>query len=207
MACRIIVFAKAPVAGQAKTRLAPLLGFDGAAALARAMLQTTCTEAQAVVGAKVELCTSPDPQDASWDGLRPPGIAATAQGEGDLGARLARAAARAIDEGDQPVLIGTDCPALDRTRVSKACRMLEQYDAVIHPTEDGGYALLGLKTFSPLLFTDIAWSGPDVAAQTFARLDQLGLRYRTGEVLRDIDEPADYEAEFGGKRGWGGATQ
>jgi glycosyltransferase A (GT-A) superfamily protein (DUF2064 family) len=74
-----------------------------------------------------------------------------------------------------------------------------QYDAVMHPTEDGGYALLGLNAFSALLFTDIGWSGPEVASQTLARLDCLGWRCWTGEVLRDIDEPQDYEAVFGAK--------
>ena len=198
MRCRIIIFAKAPVPGQAKTRLEPLLGSDGAAALARRMLETTCAEAQAVADADVELCTSPSPEDPSWSGLLPRSIRATAQGEGDLGARLARAAARVIDEGDRPILIGTDCPALGRAHLGAACRMLERYDAVIHPTEDGGYALLALKAFSPLLFTGIGWSGPQVAAQTLARIDQLGWRCWQGETLRDIDEPDDYQAVFGG---------
>ena len=196
---RIIIFAKAPVPGQVKTRLEPLLGSDGAAALARRMLAATCAEAQAVADADVELCTSPSPEDPSWRGLLPSGVRATAQGEGDLGARLARAAARAIDEGASPILIGTDCPALGRVHLGTACRMLERYDAVIHPTEDGGYALLGLKAFSPLLFTEIGWSGPQVAAQTLARIERLGWRCWTGEVLRDIDEPEDYRAVFGGE--------
>jgi rSAM/selenodomain-associated transferase 1 len=197
--CRIIIFAKAPVAGEVKTRLAPLLGLEGAAALARRLLHATCEEAQAVLEAEVELCTSPSPEDPSWSGLLPAGIRVTAQGEGELGTRLARAAARTIDEGDRPILIGTDCPALGRARLSTACRMLGQYDAVLHPTEDGGYALLGLNAFSALLFTDIGWSGPEVASQTLARLDCLGWRCWTGEVLRDIDEPQDYEAVFGAK--------
>lgn len=199
MQCRIIIFAKAPVPGEAKTRLEPLLGGVGAADLARRMLETTCAEAQAVPEARVELCTSPSPEDSSWSGLLPPRVRATAQGDGDLGARLARAAARAIGEGDCPILIGTDCPALGRVHLGTACRMLERYDAVIHPTEDGGYALLALKDFSPSLFTGIAWSGPLVAAQTLARIEHLGWRCWTGDVLRDIDEPGDYHAVYGGK--------
>lgn len=193
---RICVFAKAPVAGQVKTRLAPLLGLEGAAALARQMLEQTCLEAQAVPDAKVELCTSPEPADPSWSGLLPTGLAAMPQGEGDLGARLDRAARRVIGGGDWAVLIGTDCPSLDSERLRGVCRTLEARDAFIHPARDGGYALLAFKHYSPLLFSEIAWSGPDVAAETIARLRKLGWRYSVGEVLRDIDEPADYEAHL-----------
>lgn len=158
------------------------------------MLEETCIEARAVAGARVELCTSPEPEDASWTGLIPAGVTATAQGEGDLGARLARAAKRAVDAGDWPLLIGSDCPQLDRIRLIGACSMVEKNDAFLHPTEDGGYALLGLRRFSPLLFADIPWSGPEVASTTMKRLDKLGWNYAVGELLRDIDEPADYEA-------------
>jgi rSAM/selenodomain-associated transferase 1 len=198
VACRILIFAKAPIAGEVKTRLAPLLGLEGAAALARRMLETTCSEAQAVKNASVELCTSPHPEDPRWVGLRPSGIMANAQGNGDLGERLARASAKAVAEGDWPVLIGTDCPQLGRERLSAACRLLNDHDAVIHPTLDGGYALLGLKRFSPLLFTNVEWSGPNVASQTLARFEQLGWQYAVGDVLRDVDEPADYKAEYPG---------
>mgnify|MGYP006137760055 CR=1 FL=1 len=116
------------------------------------MLDRTCAEALAVDGARVELCTSPAPEHPSWTGLLPCGIAAVPQGEGDLGARLARAASRVVEDGDWPVLIGTDCPSLDRSRLSAACRSLEHDDAFIHPAEDGGYALLAARQFSPRLF-------------------------------------------------------
>lgn len=158
------------------------------------MLEECCAEALAVAGARVELCASPDPDDPSWTGLLPTAVAATAQGGGDLGERLARAAERAINDGDWPLLIGTDCPALDRNRMAAACRELDAHDAFLQPTRDGGYALLALRRFSPLLFSQIPWSGPDVCSQTVARLQMLGWRYAVGEVLRDIDEPADYEA-------------
>lgn len=161
------------------------------------MLERTCTEARAVAGVQVELCASPGPSSPGWDGNLPAGIAATDQGPGELGERLARAAARVICAGEAPILIGTDCPALDRSRLGAACRALADHDAFIHPTEDGGYALLALRRFSPLLFSEIAWSGPSVAAETISRLRQLGWHYCVGDVLRDVDEPADYHACFG----------
>ena len=183
---RILIFAKAPVAGRVKTRLIPALGAECAARLAEAMLARTVAEALAS-GLGVELVGEPDP--AGWYGG--PEIALSAQGEGDLGARLARAAARARG----PVLlIGADCPALDRRRLAATAEALERHDAVLHPAEDGGYVLLGLRLFDPSLFEGIAWSGPDVAAETLARIAALGWSVDLRETLRDIDEPGDLAA-------------
>jgi hypothetical protein len=182
---RILVFAKQPVPGRVKTRLVPALGEEGAAALAQQMLDATLAEALAS-GLPVELCGDPDPD--GW--YRGPAVALTAQGEGDLGERLSRAARRALREG--PVLlVGADCPALDRRRLRAAAAALESHDAVLHPTEDGGYALLGLRRFDVSLFEGIAWSTASVAAATRARIEKLGWTLHVGETLADVDEPAD----------------
>jgi rSAM/selenodomain-associated transferase 1 len=183
---RIIVFAKAPVAGLVKTRLIPALGAEGAAALALEMLERTIAEALAT-GLPVELCGDPDA--ASWQAPRP-GLALGAQGEGDLGARLGRAAARGLAE-DSILLIGGDCPEMDRHMLARAAGALEAHDAVIHPAHDGGYALLGLRRFDPSLFEEISWSTDAAAEQTIARIEALGWTLEVLETLRDIDRPAD----------------
>lgn len=183
---RILVFAKAPVPGRVKTRLIPALGAEGAAGLAREMLAWTIGEALAT-GLPTELCGDPDA--AEWHEARP-GLALTSQGEGGLGERLARAARRVLDE-EPLLLIGADCPELDRARLSAAAAALEGSDAVFHPAHDGGYALLGLRGFDPSLFEGIDWSTGAVAAQTIARIDALGWSLFVGETLRDVDEPAD----------------
>ena len=92
------------------------------------------------------------------------------------------------------LLIVTDCPALDRHRLRAAAEALLTHDAVIHPTLDGGYALLGLRRFDSSLFAGIGWSGPDVAADTIARIEALGWSLHVGDTLRDIDEPEDLAA-------------
>jgi uncharacterized protein len=192
---RIVIFAKAPVPGSAKTRLVPKLGEVGAARLAHKMLLATIAEAEAARLAIPELCATPHPYDPEWQPFLPKAeIRYTDQGEGDLGERLARAARRVTLVGENILLIGTDCPALDRHRLRAAAEALVTHDAVIHPTLDGGYALLGLRRFDPSLFSGIAWSGPDVAADTIARVHALGWSLATGETLRDIDEPEDLEA-------------
>lgn len=183
---RIVVFAKAPVPGRVKTRLIPALGAQGAAALAREMLERTIEEALAT-GLAVELCGEPDA--AGWHEARP-GLVLTAQEGGGLGERLARAAERALGEG--PVLlVGADCPELDRGRLRAAAETLEDHDAILHPAQDGGYALLGLRRFERSVFEGIDWSTAAVAEQTIRKIEALGWSLRVGDILRDVDEPED----------------
>jgi uncharacterized protein len=192
---RIIVFAKAPVPGRVKTRLIPALGEVGAARLAHKMLLDTIEEAFAANLSIPELCAEPHPLDESWSGFLPARhMRVTAQGEGDLGERLARAAKRTALLGENALLIGTDCPGLDRERLRAAALALEDHDAVLHPAEDGGYALLGLRRFDPSLFEGISWSTDRVAAETIARIEALGWTLHVGDTLRDVDEPGDLEA-------------
>lgn len=193
MTPRLVVFAKAPQAGVAKTRLIPALGAQGAATLARRMLLHTLDQALAADAGPVELCMSPPPDDPAWQGVDLPGcITRSAQGEGDLGQRMARAIARVTTPPGQPVLLmGTDCPALSAQRIAEAARALAQYDTVLVPVADGGYVLIGLHAPCPAIFADMAWSTPTVAALTLQRLATLGQRVWVGPTLHDIDEPAD----------------
>ena len=190
---RVVVFAKAPVAGFAKTRLIPAIGAEGAANLARGMLTHTLDQALAAGVQAVELCMSPEPADPAWHGVAlPSAVDRTAQGDGDLGERMNRAAERALALRQGPVLlIGTDCPALNAAQIKEAARQLARHDAVLLPASDGGYVLLGLQAPCPDLFTDMAWSTPVVAAETLSRMARLGLSVWQGPTLHDIDEPSD----------------
>jgi uncharacterized protein len=183
---RIVIFAKEPVPGRVKTRLIPALGPEGAARLAAEMLGETVNEALAT-GWQVELRGEPDP--AEW--YEGPPLRLRAQGGGGLGDRLARAARQTLDEASSILLIGTDCPELDRSRLAAAAAALGPYDAVIHPAEDGGYALLGLKRFSATLFDEMPWSTCGVFEETRSRVEALGWSLLVGDTLRDIDEPED----------------
>jgi hypothetical protein len=118
---RIVVFAKAPVAGRVKTRLIPALGAAGAAQLAARMLDQALAQALAATVGPVELCMSLAPGAPEWAGIPlPAGIETSDQGEGDLGARMARAAQRAIARGEAVLLTGTDCPDLSAARLRVA---------------------------------------------------------------------------------------
>jgi rSAM/selenodomain-associated transferase 1 len=189
---RIVIFAKAPVAGLAKTRLIPALGAETAARLARRMLLHTLQEASAAAVGPVELCVTPHPSDPAWQGLPPlEGICWTAQAVGDLGVRMADAARRASAASEPVLLVGTDCPQLDAVHLRRAAELLHDNDAVLYPTFDGGYVLLGLRRFHPRLFEQIPWSTAEVADRTIECVHELGWSLAVGGMLHDIDEPTD----------------
>jgi len=188
---RIVIFAKAPHPGFAKTRLIPALGEKGAADLARTMLRHTVSEALQAKVDIVELCCAPA-SDPLWDALDlPEALIRTDQGEGSLGERMARASARVIAGAESILLIGTDCPALNAPRLREMALALRNVDAVITPALDGGYVALGLNRFDARLFQGIAWSTDTVASATRARLARLAWSVRQYPPQRDIDEPDD----------------
>lgn len=192
MPIRIVIMAKAPVAGFAKTRLMPALGAEGAAQLAKKMLHHTLATALASKLGSVEICATPDPADSVWQNLDlPSNVIWSAQGEGDLGQRMARAAARTTRHGEAILLIGTDCPAIDVFTLHEAAQALQDYDASLLPTYDGGYALLGLKKFNATPFDNMRWSTSTVAQETLKRMQQLGWKTKVLPTLHDIDETAD----------------
>ncbi|MEP6982535.1 MAG: TIGR04282 family arsenosugar biosynthesis glycosyltransferase [Sphingomicrobium sp.] len=191
---RVVIMAKAPVAGAVKTRLIPALGAEGAALLARQMLAATVATAKRAGLGVPELCVSPNSGDETWKGLLPDGVVVTDQVAGNLGERMAAAAKRVIGGGNPVLLIGTDCPELTVSRIRDMAKRLADHDAVIHPAADGGYVLLGLRRFDPSLFAGIVWSGADVAEVTSSRILALDWSLYAGKMLRDIDEPGDLSA-------------
>lgn len=189
---RIVILAKAPIPGFAKTRLIPALGAEGAAALAARMQDDTITQALGAGVDVVELCVTPAPWHPAWEMIsKRNGVVWTSQGEGDLGQRLAGAARRSIEAGDRVLLIGTDCPELNSNRLAESAEALHHNDCVIVPSADGGYVLLGLNRYDCSLFENIMWSTETVAPETRRRIDRLGLSLAVLPTLRDIDEPQD----------------
>ena len=183
---RIAVFAKAPVPGAVKTRLAALLGPEGAAGLQSGLVRHALSAAtQSRVG-PVELWCSPDETHPFFERCaREFGVTLERQRGDDLG-QLMRHAFDASHARDHAlILIGADCPALDAAA-------LREHDAVIAPAEDGGYVLVGLSRPAPELFETIAWGESAVMAQTRLRLSQSGASWMELPTLWDIDRPEDY---------------
>ncbi|HEX6003939.1 MAG TPA: TIGR04282 family arsenosugar biosynthesis glycosyltransferase [Burkholderiales bacterium] len=190
---RLLVFTKAPRAGAVKTRLVSLLGEEGASSLQRRLIvHTLATARRAAIGA-LELHAAPDCDDAFLQSCAGRyGARLVAQVPGDLGTRMASAMSRALAESARAIAIGTDCPVLSARHLVAACNALSDNEAVLIPTEDGGYALIGLVQHEPRLFRDIEWGTERVMNQTRARLSELGRRWHEMETLWDVDRPEDY---------------
>ena len=187
----IIIFAKFPARGMAKTRLQPALGLEGASLIAKQLLLHSVEQALAT-GLSVELCVSPAPTDLCWQTLGlPESLQWSAQANDDLGLRMLAASQQGLYKFKQVVLIGTDCPSLTPLRIQDAVHQLEQSDTVMIPASDGGYVLLGFKQADASLFSDIEWSTASVAAVTRQRIAALGWTLALLDPLHDIDEPAD----------------
>lgn len=204
---RFVVMAKAPRPGLAKTRLIPALGADGAAALARRLLQHALGEALAAadaLGGEVVLCgtpldaAQPTPASGSLWGLPEldawlPHLHLQDQGDGALGERMARAVRDPLMAGQPCILLGTDCPTLNRDVLQQVAHALQDHDAALVPATDGGYVALGLRRWVATPFEHMPWSTPQVGALTVQRLTHAGLSLHTCAAHHDIDEPADLQ--------------
>ena len=92
------------------------------------------------------------------------------------------------------LVIGSDCPALTPDHLRTAAEVLRnRADVVVIPAEDGGYALIGMRTPEPALFSDMPWSTPGVMDETRRRLRTLGLTWHEPTTLWDVDLPHDLE--------------
>lgn len=190
----ILVFARAPVAGAAKTRLMPLLGADGAAVLQGRLIEHTLATARAASPDNLALWCAPDTSDAFLQSAaQQAGATLQAQCGADLGARMAHAFATTLQHASHAICIGADCPALTARHLRQAAAALRKGDAAVFvPAEDGGYALIGLSRAVPALFAGIPWGANTVMAETRARLRENGLRWSELETLWDVDRPEDY---------------
>jgi len=190
----VIVFARAPRPGAVKTRLIPLLGAEEAAALHARLVTRALETARAASLRPIELHGTPDINDPFFRSCaRDFAVALAAQAGGDLGARMLAAFESALATHSRALLLGSDCPALAASHLREADRALrEGTDAVFVPCEDGGYALIGLRSADARLFDGIAWGGENVMADTRTRLTGLGWRWRELETLWDVDRPEDY---------------
>ncbi len=194
--CRLVVMAKAPVAGQVKTRLARELGVATATRFARHATAALLARVSGSHAWHTTLAIAPDAA-AAWP-VWPRGVARMRQGQGDLGARMQR-----IMQETPPgpvVIIGTDVPGIRSTHIAQAFRLLGGHDAVFGPARDGGYWLVGLRRRPRLLrpFDRVRWSTEHALTDTLANLNCRSI----GQLptLSDVDDARDFTstaARFG----------
>lgn len=190
---RILVFAKAPVAGQTKTRLIPALGAEGAAALHEKLVRHTLTTATHASLAPVELWYGGDPGHPFFSNCQQHfALTLKPQHGADLGERMGNAFSDTLMHAPYALLIGTDTPSLGKDDLRDALMSLKEgYECVLNPAEDGGYVLIGLRRMDRRLFSDIVWGRERVLHETQQRLQQLGWHWRENRTHRDIDRPED----------------
>lgn len=186
------LLAKAPLLGQAKTRLAPLLGLEGAAnAHAELVRHCVANACQALPAEKITLWTALDHVHPLFIELREAfGVTLSAQPEGDLGARVRHA----LNSTPGPaMLMGSDCPSITSALITTCAQQLASHDVVILPAEDGGYGFVGARQDYPALFENIPWGTQGVLATTQQRIAALGLRVAYPATIWDVDRPEDWQ--------------
>ena len=201
----LILFAKPPLAGRVKTRLAQNLGRDEAARLYACFLRDAAETARSLIEARSGVglvCEWALERGETLDDFpltdRPPGaFLHRAQTGADLGMRMAAALGRCLAFGRRAALIGTDFPDLPHEVLLESFESLESTakpKVTLGPAADGGYYLIGMNRFVPEIFTDIPWSTGEVLSRTLEKADALGIETTLLPEWRDVDDADDLEA-------------
>lgn len=197
----LVIFAKAPVPGQVKTRLCPALTADEAATLHGSFVLDTLERTKAAV-AKFKLpldrflACAPSSTHVFFRIMEARhGVTLLDQQGEDLGARMQQIFATLFSQGYRRVcIVGTDAPSLPLAHYRDAIESLTRYDVVLGPARDGGYYLIGMTKPLPNLFTDIPWSTDQVMALTQQKADAAGLKTALLPAWSDVDNLDDLRA-------------
>lgn len=198
----LIIYAKRPLPGYAKTRLGAAIGDEQAAGVYARLLYTLLTDVAAAdwPHTTIELSVAA-PEDKGFFEAAFPEFIMRSQTEGDLGRRMAHSFNRAFDEGaEQVVLTGSDVPDLSSDILQAAFQALDTpspqqqgHPGVIGPTDDGGYYVIGMRAPGADLFHGITWSTASVLTETEALAQRHGIALTRLKKLSDIDEGMGYQ--------------
>lgn len=189
---QLLIFSRAPVLGEVKTRLQPEFTPEQSLALHKKMLLNTLGLSAQLNDIEVTLCCAPD-KDAPFflDRAKRFSVRLENQQGANLGERMANALSNALKNHAKVVIIGTDCPGINKEYIQKAFDALNEVDVVIGPASDGGYVLLGLKKISEALFRNISWGTDSVLEQTRKAVKELHWSSKELGIMHDIDRPED----------------
>jgi len=190
---RIIVFAKPPIPGHAKTRLIPALGECGASELHARLVRHTLAAATQAELCPVDLYCANNLLHSFFTECQQDFSVILKQQQGaNLGQRMANAFDDALNSARHIILIGSDCPALTTTDLEQALEaLITGYDCVLKPATDGGYVLIGLKALNHCIFNDINWGTDRVLEQTRTKLLAINWRWQELDTTWDLDRPED----------------
>ena len=185
----IIIFIRNPVHGKVKTRLAKTIGDEKAFLIYNQLLSHTHFITHALTCEKFLYYSDEVVLNDIWEKSS---FHKRVQQPGDLGERMACAFQELFNAGYKKlVIIGSDCIELNEQIISKAFEMLDSYEVVTGPSEDGGYYLLGMTTYFPQLFLNKKWGTSSVLADTLLDLSNAGVDTGKLVTLNDIDEEKD----------------
>ena len=192
----LAVMAKAPIPGSVKTRLVPFFSSDEAAELARALLLDQLNHLSAFSSVDRYLAFSPRDAGGVMRLMAPDCFELFSQTGGDLGARMQHIFATLFAKGHKKIiLIGADVPPVPLSHFAQAFAYLNDPEscAVLGPSCDGGYYLIGLNRESSEIFVNMTWSDEQVLARTLARLAPLGVKTWQLPGGFDIDTSDDVQ--------------
>jgi rSAM/selenodomain-associated transferase 1 len=190
----LTVMAKAPVAGQVKSRLLPLFTAEEAAELSRSLLVDQLNHLQEFAAAELYLAFAPSDAQSLMEQITPPCFHLFPQQGDDLGARMEAVFERLFQTGHKSILlIGGDLPPVPLAFFTESCAFLasSKKRVVLGPSRDGGYYLVGCNQPTPEIFSGMSWSHSEVLAQTLARLTAAKIAYHVLPSWLDIDTPDD----------------
>ncbi len=189
----LMVFCKAPVPGQVKTRLMPPLSAEEAVQLHCELTLKTLQTATRKHLCDVQLWCSPGVDHPFFERMaKQYSLVLRSQTGNDLGEKMHQAFRQALSRYNSAVLIGCDCPVLTSEHLERAIGCLQQdTQCVVTPAEDGGYVLIGLTIPRPALFENMPWGSDKVLEITRNRLQSLRVPYRELDTLWDVDTSID----------------
>jgi len=192
----VCLMLKAPVPGEVKTRLAVDLGAEAAATVYRTLVEKQLSSLPKGWAAWI-FVSPPEAIDEmrGWLGTR---YRYAGQCEGDLGCRLAEAGRQISGDGSQAILyLGGDCPYLGSAELEGVAALLDEHEAIIWPTADGGYCLLATRGCLPGLFERVPWSTASTCRTTIERAREQGVRLHVMDSpLEDVDDIGALQRAF-----------
>ena len=188
-----MIFCKAPIPGQVKTRLVPPLSQEQAVLIHKELSENTFHLANKTSLCPVQLWCSPTTEHPFYQQAAVNfNFSLQTQQGSDLGARMHHAFLTAFKQFNKALLIGCDCPSLTHNDLQNALSALNNNnDIVLAPAEDGGYVLIGLDRPQEPLFTEMPWGTPDVLPKTRTRIAEEKLKYFELLEQWDVDTIED----------------
>lgn len=187
----LIIFTRVPLPGKTKTRLMPFLNGDECAALHTCFLKDIYQKAEKTDAAVFVFYTPEDEKKLLGEILGTEDNFFPQEGE-DLGERMKNAIDHVLSEGyEKAILVGTDIPQMEESAWEQAFDALDEYDIVIHPTQDGGYYLIGMKKTYESIWKVERYGTNTVIQDTLSCMKKAGLRVAAGQIYYDVDEKED----------------